>query len=165
MLPRQALKTWHWWVVKWLTSCCKSASTVPSVPADLNGINVLIAHRILDWSLTILDSSQSSMWAANAFRFGCHCPYKVTSPADPGKGTLFTSLRVSFPNRVYCPSCGLIDPTLLADWLAMILMSLVCHLNHRSPDSSPSKRTIWLFWSLGCNRWRRSFMSPSHLFF
>jgi len=154
----------HWWVVKWLTSCCKSASTILSVPADLNSLNVLIAHLILDWSLTILDSSQSSVWAANAFRFGCHYPYKVTSPVDPGKGTLYISLRVSFRNCVYCPLCGLIDPTLLADWLAMILVSLVCQVNHRSFDSSPSKGTIWSLWSLGRNRWRLSFMSPSHLF-
>jgi hypothetical protein len=35
------------------------------------------------------------MWAANAFSFGCHCPYKVTSPADTGIGTLCTSLVLS----------------------------------------------------------------------
>ena len=47
-----------------------------------------------------------------------------------------------------------------AYWLAMILMSLVYQLNHWSLDSSPSKRTIWSFSSLGCNRWGLSLWFP-----
>jgi hypothetical protein len=38
-----------------LTPCCKSAGAISSVPDNLNGLNVLIAHLILDWSVTLLD--------------------------------------------------------------------------------------------------------------
>ena len=65
--------------------------------------------------MTFLDSSQSSTQAASALKFACH-PSKVTSStADPGKLTLCSPIRVSFPDCVYQPIGSLITPTLLAE--------------------------------------------------
>jgi hypothetical protein len=80
------VKIWPRWAVKWFTPCCNHAVQVLSVSTDLNA---LIIYLNGDWSVAVLDSSQSSLCAANVLRFGCPCPSKVTStPADRIKWTL-----------------------------------------------------------------------------
>jgi hypothetical protein len=39
-----------------------NAGTITSAPADLNGLDMHIGYLILDWAMTLLDSSQSSLW-------------------------------------------------------------------------------------------------------
>jgi hypothetical protein len=57
--------------------CCKSAGTIPSVPADLYGLKVSTAHLILDWVI----------------RFCWPCPLSRSSISnESGKWTLNNSL-------------------------------------------------------------------------
>ena len=107
-----------------------------------------------------------SLWPVNAVRFGYPCHSKVTSsPADLGKWTLYSTIRVSFPDRVYWWSGSLTDSTLLADWLPMILISLAPSDTSSIHWHQSLQETVWHFTSLYCNRWGLSCMVPSHLFF
>jgi hypothetical protein len=60
LFARQALKIWHRWVIKRLTSCCKSAGTIRSVPANLNGLNSVYViwacslHQLLRLSFVLV---------------------------------------------------------------------------------------------------------------
>jgi hypothetical protein len=54
----------------------------------LRGLHIVIDSEGLH-GMTLPDSSQSSLLATNAARFGCPCASVVTSPLqDPGKRTL-----------------------------------------------------------------------------
>ena len=101
---RQPVKIRHMWVIKRWTHCCKRAGAISSVSADLNGLNIFITHFILDWSVTFMDSSPSSLWAVYVFKFGCLCHYQVTSSAlDPRKWTLYYSSK--FLSLLVCGVC------------------------------------------------------------
>jgi hypothetical protein len=56
-----------------------NAGTITSVPADLNGLNVFIAHLVLDRAMTLLDSSQSSLWVVGYMLPGLAAPAFVRS--------------------------------------------------------------------------------------
>jgi hypothetical protein len=74
-------------------------------------------------------------------------------------------MNSKFPPRfplqsVYRPSGSVIEPT---DW-PWSSWDSPCQVEPQSPENSPSKRTIWLLWSLYCNRWGQSCMIPGLLF-
>jgi hypothetical protein len=58
----QALNMRHRCGIRGSTPCFRSAGTIPSVPADLNGLKVLNAHLIFDWLITRLARSQSPLF-------------------------------------------------------------------------------------------------------
>ena len=144
--------------------CCSSAGTIPSVPADLNDLDILIlvCFALIDNAsiqFTVFVSHKcSQVWPFLPFIDHFHLSdIMENEPCEGAPGSLF-------PVCAYQPSGCSIDPTLLADWLAMVVISLALLVTSSIPDSSSSKRTVLPFLSFYCNRWESSFMIPSYLF-
>jgi hypothetical protein len=58
---RQALNIQHRCTANCSTPCYNNAGAIPSVAADLNDLNLLIAHFILDWLIIPLTKFQSKL--------------------------------------------------------------------------------------------------------